>query len=164
MHQGEDMSDLDSPSGEQSSSQEPKKRKTRRSRKYRHERCGGVTKVGDEDFSRLANPFTFVWSGTFCAVCEDDVSLEDVYWTDTDESIADYRRRVRKKAPLSMKLTGWVAVPLIGFVIGAAVGSWLIGGYIGFWGMAIMGLTLFSAFSMPTLSHFIWGIDYRQKK
>lgn len=156
------MTDSDTTSKEGRSAK--KKRKTRRSRSYRHGHCGGVTTVEDDDFSRLANPFAFVMGSTFCAECEQDVSLEDLYWTDTEESIADYRRRVRKDAPLSMKLAGWVGVPIAGFLIGAGIGVWLMGDAWGFWGIGAIGLVTFAAFSMPLLSQYVWGIDYRQRK
>lgn len=156
------MKDSDTASREGEASK--KKRKTRRSRSYRHDHCGGVTKVGDDDFSRLANPFAFVMGSTFCAECEQDVSLENLYWTDTEESIADYRRRVRNDAPLAMKLTGWLGVPLLGFLIGAGIGALTDGGAFVFWGFGAIGLFMFSAFSMPVLSHYVWGIDYRQMK
>ncbi len=159
------MTDFDEDfSEEPAQKKKSKPAKKRTSRSYRHERCGGVTRVEDEDYSRLANPFTFVWGGTYCAECEADISLEDLCWQDTNESIADYRRRVRATAPLSMKLTGWVAVPIVSFSFGAGVGLVLIGGLIGFWGMGILSLVVFTAFSMPTLCHFIWGIDFRQRK
>jgi hypothetical protein len=156
------MTDSDTTSKEGPSSK--KKKKTRRSRSYRHNHCGGVTTVDDDDFSRLANPFAFVMGSTFCAECEQDVSLEDLYWTDTEESIADFRRRVRKDAPLSMKLTGWVGVPIGGFLIGAGIGAWIDGGTFVICGFGVIGLVMFAAFSMPVLSHYVWGIDYRQRK
>jgi hypothetical protein len=68
------------------------------SRPYVHDRCGEVTVVSGGDFSRLANPFTFV-SQTYCASCQRMVGLRSVAWADTAEPIAAYRRRLRGAAP-----------------------------------------------------------------
>jgi hypothetical protein len=138
------------------------RRKAPDSRPYVHERCGQVTLVSGDDFSRLANPFTFV-SQTYCVACGAFVSLRSVAWADTGESIAAYRRRLRAEAPLSVKLAGWLLGPLAGLLIGAGVG-WLItpqdlkGPVVG----GVAGLVLAAGFLMPLLSRWVGGVDYRR--
>jgi hypothetical protein len=80
------------------------------SRVYYHARCGGRTAVSGLDFTRLANPFSLVQE-TFCCGCGGFVKLRDVCWADTDESIADYRARLRREAPLGLKLMRWLIAP-----------------------------------------------------
>src|SRR5262245_36352903 len=80
------------------------------SRVYYNEGCGGRTEVSGLDFTRLANPFSLVQE-TFCCGCGGFVKLRDVYWVETDESIADYRARLRREAPLGLKLMRWLIGP-----------------------------------------------------
>lgn len=95
------------------------------SRLFEHTRCGGVTKISGDDFIRVSDPFTIVFN-TYCAQCEADVSLSEVYWTDTDESIADYRSRMRSKAPLKFMLIGFLVTPLCGALAGFLLSWWLL--------------------------------------
>jgi hypothetical protein len=136
--------------------------RTRKKRSYLHSHCGGVTQVGDDDYARLANPFSLVWGQTFCAACEQDVSLDDVRWTDTQETLADYRQRMRRHAPMSMKLAGWVGVPLAGFLLGGFVGWMPIGDLLfGFLGIGLIGAVVSAAFFMPLVTKYVWKFDFR---
>ena len=95
-----------------------KKRSPRDSRPYVHDQCGQITVASGNDFSRLANPFAIV-TGTVCVSCQANVSLGTVAWQDTGESIRGYRRRLRRRAPTSLKLFAWIIAPLT-FGAGAA--------------------------------------------
>jgi hypothetical protein len=137
----------------------------RTTRSYQHSTCGGVTEVGDDDFDRLANPFSLVWGQTYCSHCEEDVSLDELYWTDTQESLAAFRARMRRSAPLSMMLVGWGAVPLAGFLLAGLIGWLLIGDLLfGFVGIGLIGGVVSAAFAMPLLTRFIWKTDFRNRK
>jgi hypothetical protein len=133
-------------------------------RAYVHQHCGQATVVSGNDFSRLVNPFAFV-SATYCVSCQGAFSLAAFSWEDTGESILAYRRRMRRMAPLSFKLCGWVVGPLLSGLIGAAIG-WLFtpqeakGPIIG----GLMGLLIAAGFLMPLLAKWIWGIDYRAER
>jgi hypothetical protein len=140
-----------------------KRKKTRTRRAYVHPRCGGTTIVSGDDFTRLANPFTFV-SQTYCAACGSFVGLGSVEWEDTGETISAYRSRLRAEAPLGLKLFGWVIGPLGGAAIGTLIGfactpRELMGPGIG----AFMGLFVTAAFLMPLLTR-LFGVDYRSER
>jgi hypothetical protein len=149
---------------EEDEPQPRKQKKVRRRRAYVHPQCGGTTIVSGDDFTRLANPFTFV-SQTYCASCGSFVGLGSVEWEDTGETISAYRSRLRGEAPLGMKLLGWVFGPLGGAAIGALIG-WactpreVLGPISG----GVVGLFVVAAFLMPLLSSLVWGIDYRSKR
>jgi hypothetical protein len=147
------------------------KRKSKRksspghSRVYVHDACGGETEISGDDFARVANPFAWV-SQTYCASCERFAGLGRFSWADTDETLTDYRRRLRRRAPLSLKLWGWVFGPLIGAGICAISGFLLAtnnrrGGAIT---GGVVGVVIFPLFLIQYLSKWIWGIDYRRKK
>ena len=126
-------------------------------RAYVHRKCGQVTLVSGDAFDRLSNPFAFV-ARTACAGCQRDVWPGTVVWEDTGESIAAYRRRLRRAAPLSLKLCGWGTGPLLGAAAGWAVGPHdiskpILGAFIGF-----IAVTFFLA---PILCRWVWKIDYR---
>jgi hypothetical protein len=130
-------------------------------RAYIHQACGGTTVVSGNDFSRLANPFAFV-SSTVCATCKTAASLGTFSWADTGESLTAYRRRLRRTAPLALKICGWVVAPLVALALGAGIG-WLVarqdikGPIIG----GFLGLLIGAGFVMPLLAKWVWGIDYR---
>ena len=137
----EDDEDLPPPS--------KKRRAARSSRVYLHPDCGGGTEVSGYDFYRVADPFEFV-SSTYCASCSRYVGLGSVQWEGRKDSIRAWRRKMRAKAPLSLKLFRWVIAPavcgflglliglvaadekgkalgaVIGLVIGALFGAWLL--------------------------------------
>jgi hypothetical protein len=134
------------------------------SRVYVHDACGGGTRISGDDFARLTNPFCWVTS-TLCRECEGFFKLRQFTWDDTGEDLASYRRRLRRRAPLSLKLWGFVLGPLLGAglcaLIGVALAKDRIAGAIG---GAAAGILIVPAFLIPYLSKWIWGIDYRRKK
>lgn len=67
-------------------------------RVYRHVRCDGETVVSGDDYVCLENAFRPV-SGTYCCTCQDFAPLDQVFWVDTDENVADYRRRIYDSVP-----------------------------------------------------------------
>lgn len=82
-------------------------------RTYRHKSCGHSTEVSGFDFVRLANPYFFVMGSTVCCQCG-PVSLSEVSWSDTGETVADYRRRLR-----SRRIWVWLLWPIL-----IAIGAW----------------------------------------
>ncbi len=128
------------------------------SRVYVHGRCGGATEVSGDDFTMLTDPFGFV-SGTYCCGCSSFVGLREVRWADTEERVSDYRARLRREAPVGLKLFRWVAGPAGGGLIGLLCG--LPFGVVGpLIGLAVgVGLGYFVA--GPLLAGVIWKIDYR---
>ena len=133
------------------------------SRVYVHKKCRGETVVSGDAFDNLSNPFTLV-TGTQCCACNKAVNLGQVYWADTRETLAAYRRRVRRKAPLNLELGMAGAILLCG-VIGAIIGRvikpgetspTIIGAFVGIlpaWGVI-----------PPFLARWIWKIDFRRIK
>ena len=96
---------------------------------------------------------------------EGDQRTESRCWTNTSESLADYRRRLRAKAPTSMKLVGFVVVPARRVFDRRSDRKFVIGDWLfGFVGLGLLGGGVTAAFSMPLLSKLIWKIDYRRKK
>lgn len=130
-------------------------------RVYVHRGCGGSTEIAGEYFSQLANPFALCRETT-CASCKKDVKLKDVYWADTGEDIASYRRRLRSQAPAGAKVFGVLgpmAVAAIGFG-----GGWLFKPHdLALPVAAALGVGLFFwAALMPPLIRLFWKIDYRE--
>lgn len=145
-NEAEDLLDLDEPS-----------------RQFGHPHCGGVTKISGDDFIRVSDPFTIVFN-TYCAQCEADVSLSEVYWTDTDESIADYRSRMRSKAPFRFMLIGFLVTPLCGALAGFLLSWWLL--FDDFlWNLIFGVFAAFSAgaFVTPYVLRFM-GADYTKQR
>jgi hypothetical protein len=151
--------------------EEPRKKKQRKerasvdSRVYVHEACGGTTEISGDDFARVANPFTYV-SQTYCAACGTFAGLSRFAWADTDENLRDFRRRMRRKAPLSLKLWAWLFGPLLAATVCGLIGflcapGQRVGGVLG---GAVAGAAFFIAFLTPYMSQWFWGIDYRGKK
>jgi hypothetical protein len=146
----------------------PRRKKKRRgpvtSRVYVHDKCGGVTEVSGDDFTRLADPFSLV-TQTYCCTCQGFVNLGQVYWMDTEEPIADYRRRLRREAPPLLVLFRWVLGPLAFALVGLLValpfakpnplGAVLAG--------LVCGL-LVGGFVSPWLTRLLWKIDYRLER
>src|SRR5438093_4430661 len=91
------------------------------SRVYVHPDCGGGTKVSGYDFYRVADPFEFV-SSTYCAGCSRYVGLGSVKWEGRKDSIRAWRRKMRAKAPLSLKLFRWVIAPVVCGLLGLLIG------------------------------------------
>lgn len=149
---------------------EPRQRQRReqpriRRRAYVHRDCGGTTVVSGDDFARVANPFAFV-SQTYCASCGSFAGLGRFTWDDTGENLADFRRRMRQRAPASLKLWGWFLGPLLAASVCGLVGYFCSAQLplTGLLAGAVGGAAFFAAFLTPSMSQWFWGIDYRNKK
>jgi hypothetical protein len=70
----------------------------RTSRAYVHYGCGTETIISGGDFKQICNPLTLCIE-TYCCGCSDYVTLQTVAWTDTGETIAAYRNRLRAATP-----------------------------------------------------------------
>lgn len=65
-------------------------------RAYVHLACGLQTEVDGSDFRGLCDPVGgLLPTTTFCVFCARQDALEQFAWTDTNETLADYRRRIR---------------------------------------------------------------------
>lgn len=131
------------------------------SRSYVHERCGYETIVNGIDFEMLANPFTFT-SSTMCVHCKKQVSLKQVAWSETGESITGYRRRLRREAPAILKLIAWVIGPLLLGCVGAGIGYAIKpgetkGAVVGFFTGSLCYVGVFS----PLVTRSLFRVDYR---
>jgi hypothetical protein len=135
------------------------------SRVYIHDACGGETEVSGDDFARLANPFAWV-SQTYCASCSSFAGLGRFCWADTGEDVPSYRRRLRRRAPLSLKLWAWVFGPLLGMAIGAAIGWFAAskGPVAGAVAGGLTGALFFPLLIVPYLAKWVWGIDCRRMR
>jgi hypothetical protein len=128
---------------------------------HKHRGCGRPTIIRGVLFRATANPFAMDSGTTMCAGCGREVRYQDVVWQDTGETLADFRRRLRREAPLMVKVTAFLVGPLLFALLGWGVyryfrpGEFLglpvaiIGG-IGIWGVSFMQVT-------PRL----FGIDFR---
>ena len=65
------------------------------SRAYEHRSCHGVTVASGDDLVRLETPFRPL-DETYCCRCEKFVTLDEVRWADSGETISAYRRRVKR--------------------------------------------------------------------
>jgi hypothetical protein len=90
------------------------------SRVYVHTTCGSQTKISGADFDHLTDPF-WLCTGTYCCECQKHVSLGAVYWKNTGEPIANYRRRLRRKAPTFIKVWHYGLGPGLGSVFGSLI-------------------------------------------
>ncbi len=131
------------------------------SRVYVHRGCGGSTQITGESFSQLANPFALCRETT-CASCKKDVKLKDVYWADTGEDIASYRKRLRAQAPAGVKIFG-VLAPLVGVALGFGVGRLFKPNELPIPIIVGLGVGLFIwGALMPPLIRLFWKVDYRE--
>ena len=65
-------------------------------RAYVHLACGGQTVVDGSDFRGLCDPLGgLLPTTTYCVHCARQDALDRFAWADTNETLADYRRRVR---------------------------------------------------------------------
>jgi Predicted transmembrane sensor domain len=87
-------------------------------RAYVHSLCGGVTRVSGGDFLDICDPFV-PCAATYCCECAESAPLSDVRWTDTGESIFDYRARLLTKTPKLLRVWHYG----VGILVGAALGS-----------------------------------------
>jgi len=72
------------------------------SRSYYHIDCGGTTVVSEDDYIALESPFRGVDS-TMCCSCNEFVTLDKVYWVDSGETIAAYRKRLYESVPAGQR-------------------------------------------------------------
>src|SRR5206468_3899680 len=114
------------------------------------------------EFNRVADPFEFV-SGTYCCGCGKYPGLGRVKWEGRKDSIREWRRKWRAKAPVSLKLFRWVIAPavcaLLGMLIGFAADTKGngVGPIVGFFGGALFG----SSMLLAPLSWVIWKDFFR---
>lgn len=87
------------------------------SRKYRHQKCNGVTEIGGDDFSHLSNPYQ-PCTQTFCCTCSGLANVSEVVWTDSGEVVREYRHRVLMQSPFPIKY--WRLG--VGVFVGVAIG------------------------------------------
>jgi hypothetical protein len=130
------------------------------SRVYVHDDCDGETVISGFDFTRVANPFAFV-SQTLCAACGRYAGLGRFSWADTGENIRAYRRRLRRQAPLSLKLCCYLFAPLLGTVLAALIGVLITEPLKGIIVGASAGAMIVLLLIAPLIAR-LWGIDYRQ--
>lgn len=63
---------------------------------YQHARCGGMTIMPEEIIrSYLADPFLYN-DQSFCTGCNKYVSMRELYWLETGESLFDYQQQLRR--------------------------------------------------------------------
>ena len=65
------------------------------SRAYEHRLCKGVTVASGDDLVRLETPFRPL-DETYCCRCEQFVTLDEVRWADSGETISTYRQRLKR--------------------------------------------------------------------
>ena len=145
------------------------KNKTPKQRAYVHEKCGTTTMISGGHFTQITDPF-MPCTGTFCCECNTFPSLRDVYWEDTEETVADYRRRLRAKTPIVIKLWRYGLGLVVGAGLGAIVGLLISAmgrgpqnnlGVIGV--SAGVGAVLIYLVGTVVL-HAIYDLDYRRKR
>lgn len=108
-------------------------------RDYTHSKCGSETTVTEDNLTAICNPLCFV-EATFCANCKDMDALSEFTWSDTGETLVDFRERMTTLVPRFWWKFYEISY-LIQFGIGILVGAcfayfastigWKIGGAIG---------------------------------
>jgi hypothetical protein len=129
------------------------------SRVYVHTRCGGQTHVSGADFAQICDPF-WPCRATYCCQCAGKAPLDEVRWTDTEEAVSEYRRRVRQQTPALVKAWHYG----LGFLIGGAAGAvagWLMGSAAFAIGGGVVGALVCHQVGIPVLNQ-MYGIDYRR--
>ena len=134
-------------------------------RVYIHPECGGATEITGGDFDHLADPFRIL-QGTYCCGCEQFISPDQVFWADSQESIAKYRRRCLRKTPMPLRIWRHGAGYLICGTVFAAI-AWAVSpaknpaGAIGV--AAVLGLLANLFFIGPILlTRWVYRMDYRR--
>ena len=103
----------------------PKKKKKRTKytfkggRAYIHSRCGQETLITENSFKMICDPFEPCLS-TLCCHCQKHHNLSEFKWADTGERIANFRYRVKQKAPAWLAIWNQILTPLIGILGGLA--------------------------------------------
>jgi len=122
-------------------------------REYVHQECEGTTRITEEDFAGLCNPFNTVLE-TICVNCNEPRLLNEYAWKDTGEPLTKYRTRILKRGAPSWWHFYWWMGPLIGAIIGSgfcyvgnvidllARGSAASFAFVGLCLMAMFGTTL----------------------
>jgi hypothetical protein len=90
-------------------------------RTYVHKTCGAPTIISGKDFARLCNPFA-TCLGTMCASCGGIDSTNNFHWQDTQESVSDFRKRLRRNSPKATLYT-WILAPVLGAVVGGTLAA-----------------------------------------
>ena len=90
-------------------------------REYLHDDCGEVTVVSGSDFVGLCDPRLSV-NETFCSHCDDFDKLKAFRWSDTDESLSEYRKRLRQLIPLYVRIAGASWIFLVCIILGLVTG------------------------------------------
>lgn len=94
------------------------------SRNYRHRKCGNETTVAEQSFETVSNPMSSM-EQTFCSSCNAMFGIEEIEWSDTGETIADYYARHSANAtPMQRFLTSKkFMLALIAVIAFAAAGG-----------------------------------------
>lgn len=137
---------------------------TKSSRTYLHRVCGEVTQIADSptdiDYTLMCNPFQHV-RATYCMSCGRAGPLGQFEWIETGETLADYRKRIRKSVPAWL----WAVHYLIGLLwtFGAAAGVWWLTGR--WWAGLIMLVVgwVVHRITTPLLSAKVGGVDLRNE-
>lgn len=138
-------------------------------RPYIHDKCGEATVVSEGHFAHICDPFR-PCTGTFCVTCNGFFPLTEVRWADTDESISDYRERMKQLTPAPLRVWRSGVGCLVGLVVGLLVGFLLrvglkaqggIGWYLGLG--AVIGSVAIAVIGSVILEAK-YPIDYRRKR
>jgi len=91
-------------------------------RTYVHLPCGTTTTVGGRDFKLLCDPYSRVFhASTVCIHCDRDDALDRSAWSDTKESLAAYRTRLRASVSRLYGTWRWLVRALCFVVIPAGL-------------------------------------------
>lgn len=122
--------------------------KTPKYHEYVHQSCDGVTRIDGDDFQGLCDPMS-LWLGvlpqkTRCTHCGEARPLHEFVWSESKESLAAYRQRLRKTIPLVGRVSVYgirvlllIGLPVAGFLLGwhwgnliLALGGVLVGAFL----------------------------------
>ncbi len=146
------------------------RRGTPTGRVYIHTRCGGQTRVSGGDYSHICDPF-WPCTSTYCCQCAGFAPLSEVCWADTEETVSEYRSRMRAETPGLLRAWRYG----LGFLVGGAVGA--VGGLLvtlvaqvprnraGTFALVggLIGALLFYVLGTVILNRAL-GIDYRRMR
>ncbi len=121
---------------------------------YHHPACGGGTTFSADVAARISgDPFGFV-PATYCAGCRRYVGLRSVVWQGTRETLAAYRRRLRRQMHPGKILLRVLGGPFLGALLGAALG------FVANPNARWLGLLAGVVIGLP-LGYFVTGIVYQ---
>jgi hypothetical protein len=133
----------------------------RNGRTYRHRTCGGETRVSGDNFEWLSDPF-LPCTGTYCAGCRRHGGLGAFEWSDTGETIAARRARLRRGCPAMVKVWGWLIGPILAAVLGAGIAAAVTGRpREGAVAGALTGWAMCAAVLPSQLAKRVWGYNFR---